>query len=234
MQRPAAQSAPRRLRGLRGEQLGERWRRCGRRSRRTGGRRRARSRTTLSRDAVDLAERAVEARARVRQNVLVLPRGERGQHGRGERLVDLEEVEVLEGQPVAGEQPRHRVRAGAMSSPSWPCTKSTAAASASTTGASDRQVALGGPRRWTRAGRRRRRRSAASSCRPSSSRASASPVPNTGLSFASFSSDVSARRFCVAGQPAVRGDEVVEEAGARRRRRGSGGWRARPRPAPRG
>src|SRR5699024_6022071 len=37
------------------------------------------------------------------------PPGERGQDLRGEGLVDLVEVEVLQGEPVALEQPRHRV-----------------------------------------------------------------------------------------------------------------------------
>ena len=42
--------------------------------------------------------------------LLGLPRRQRGQHHRRERLVDLVEVEVLQAQAVSGQQPRHRVR----------------------------------------------------------------------------------------------------------------------------
>ncbi len=56
-----------------------------------------------------LPERLVQAEALLA--VLVgFPGRQRGQHHRGERLVDLVEVEVLQGQPVAGEQPGYRVR----------------------------------------------------------------------------------------------------------------------------
>ncbi|CAM5744447.1 hypothetical protein MAUB1S_02002 [Mycolicibacterium aubagnense] len=57
---------------------------------------------------VDRPERGVQAEAALA--VLGrLPRRERGQHHRGEGLVNLVEVEVLQRQAVAGQQPRHRV-----------------------------------------------------------------------------------------------------------------------------
>ena len=64
---------------------------------------------TLSFDAVDRAQRGVEAEALLAEH-RVLPRLQRGEHLRGERLVDLVEVEVLQRQAVAREHPRHGVR----------------------------------------------------------------------------------------------------------------------------
>ena len=58
--------------------------------------------------AVDRAERLVEAEA-LAAELGVLPRRERRQDLGGERLVDLEEVEVLEGEAGALEHPRDRV-----------------------------------------------------------------------------------------------------------------------------
>ena len=56
------------------------------------------------RGAVDVELGAVD-----RAEPVLLPRGERGQHLRGERLVDLVEVEVLQRQAGLLEQLRHRV-----------------------------------------------------------------------------------------------------------------------------
>src|SRR3954449_10311184 len=53
--------------------------------------------------AVDRAERTVEAEPPATE-VLVLPRLEGCEHGAGEGLVDLDEVEVVEAQLVAGQQ----------------------------------------------------------------------------------------------------------------------------------
>ena len=57
---------------------------------------------------VDRPERPVEAEP-LRAVRLVLPRGERGQHLGGERLVDLVEVEVAQGETGAGEHARYGV-----------------------------------------------------------------------------------------------------------------------------
>ena len=65
---------------------------------------------TLRRVAVDRAE------------ALLLPGGERGQHLGRERLVDLVEVEVLQRQPGALEQPRDGVDGRHQQRPSSPCT----------------------------------------------------------------------------------------------------------------
>src|SRR6478735_3755452 len=59
--------------------------------------------------AVDRAERCREAEPLLAEH-RVLPRRERGQHLRGERLVDLVVVEVLEREPVALQHPRDGVR----------------------------------------------------------------------------------------------------------------------------
>ena len=61
--------------------------------------------------AVDRTERRVEAEALLAEH-RVLPGLQRGEHLRGERLVDLVEVEVLQGQPLALEHPRDGVGGG--------------------------------------------------------------------------------------------------------------------------
>ena len=76
---------------------------------------------TLSLVAVDRAQRRVEAEALLAED-RVLPRRERGQHLRGERLVDLVEVEVLERQAAARCSIRGTAYAGAISRPSPPWT----------------------------------------------------------------------------------------------------------------
>ena len=109
---------------------------------------------------------------------------------RGERLVDLEEVEVLQRQPVAGQQPGHGERGGhqqpvlrrAQSPRPRPRRRPRAPARA---GRARRPIP-----RWP-AAPPRRRRSAAWSCRPSWS-PRCPGLPKTGLSLASFSSVVSA------------------------------------------
>src|SRR5699024_5505054 len=63
------------------------------------------------RGPVDRAQGLVQAEA-LGAVLVGLPPGERGQDLRGEGLVDLVEVEVLQGEPVALEQPRHRVGGG--------------------------------------------------------------------------------------------------------------------------
>src|SRR3954447_25839516 len=57
---------------------------------------------------IDLAERLVAAEALAAEH-RVGPRLERAEHLRGERLVDLVEVELRQAQPGAREHPRHRV-----------------------------------------------------------------------------------------------------------------------------
>src|SRR3954471_19885 len=59
--------------------------------------------------AVDGAEGLVEAEARLAE-VWILPRLERCEHGRGESLVNLIEVEVLQAQTVSLEETRHGIR----------------------------------------------------------------------------------------------------------------------------
>ena len=66
---------------------------------------------TLSLVAVDGSERGVEAEP-LPAEVLVLPGRQRREHGRGERLVDLVQVEVLQGQALAREHPRDGVCGG--------------------------------------------------------------------------------------------------------------------------
>ncbi len=63
---------------------------------------------TLILSRVDRAERRVQPKALLAE-CGVLPGRERAEHLGGEGLVDLVEVEVLQGQLVALEQPRHRV-----------------------------------------------------------------------------------------------------------------------------
>ena len=71
---------------------------------------------TLSLAAVDRAQRRVEAEALLAEH-RVLPRLERREHLRGERLVDLVEVEVLQRQALAGQHPRHRRTPGPSAGP---------------------------------------------------------------------------------------------------------------------
>ena len=89
---------------------------------------------TLSRDAVDCRGRRPGRGGSAR--ILVLPGGEGAEHGRGEGLVDLEEVEVRRRVRPLRASSRGTAYARAISRPSLPWTKSTAAASASTTAAS--------------------------------------------------------------------------------------------------
>ena len=141
--------------------------------------------------AVDRAQRGVEPELALAER-RVLPRLQRREHGRGERLVDLVEVEVLQAsgrcgpaspasrRPAPSAGPRRRARSRRRRSARRPGARAPA----------------GPARRPTRrrpAGRRRRRRSAGSSWPPSSWRPS--PLPNTGLSVASFSTVESGRRF---------------------------------------
>ena len=79
---------------------------AGRRERMPRGQRRA---VDVELGAVDGAERPIQAEALLAV-LLGLPRRQRGQHHRRERLVDLVVVEILQRQPVAGQQPRHRIR----------------------------------------------------------------------------------------------------------------------------
>ena len=117
---------------------------------------------------VDRPERGVQAEPLLAV-LLGLPRRQRRQHHRGERLVDLVEVEVLQGQPVAGQQPRHRVGRRHQ--------QAVVAVDVVDRGGlavdevrQHRQLCARPPtRRWT-AAPPTRRRSAASSCPPSSSR----------------------------------------------------------------
>ena len=91
-----------------GEQLGERGHdpSAGRRERVPGGQRRA---VDVELVAADRPERAVEPEL-VLAELRRLPRRQRREDLRRERLVDLVVVEVLQRQSVAGEQPRHGVR----------------------------------------------------------------------------------------------------------------------------
>ena len=178
---------------------------------------------TLSLSAVDLAQRRVAPEPLAREH-RVPPRLQRRQHLRGERLVDLVEVEVVEA-------PARCARASA---------------------ASRRRAPSAGPRPCARGRRPRsaRRRSTPAPAarappptpRDASSTAEAPSVsgvelpavivpsapPNTGLSFASFSTDESGAQVLVALEPEVRADQLVEEPALVR---GGHVLRARPRPA---
>ena len=76
---------------------------------------------TLSRERSIGAERLVEPEALLAEH-RVLPGLERRQHLRGERLVDLVEVEVLQREPLALRASAATAYAGAISRPSPPCT----------------------------------------------------------------------------------------------------------------
>jgi hypothetical protein len=70
-----------------------------------GGERRA---CDVEQAGIDRPERGVQAEPLFRER-RVLPRLERGEHRGREGLVDLVEVEVLQREAVALQQPRHRV-----------------------------------------------------------------------------------------------------------------------------
>ncbi len=118
--------------------------------------------------AVDRAQRPVEAEVRLAE-LSVFPGSERGEHLRGERLVDLEEVEVVERQARAGEHLRDGVDRGHQQ----PLVAVDVGHGRGLGVRRGRRAPAGAARRPTRrspAGPSTRRRTAASSCPPSSSR----------------------------------------------------------------
>ena len=169
------------------------------------------------------------------QNAGVLPGGQRGQHGDGEGLVDLVEVEVLQRQLVAGQQARHGVHRCHQQAVGLAVAVHVVdgARSRRRPGAPAPAACARRPtRRWP-AARPTRRRSAAWSCRPSSwRRRRACRTP--GESLASFSSERVGPQVLVAGQAEERRDQVVEEPAVVGRGQVAGGSPRPARPAPRG
>ena len=132
------------------------------------------------------------------------PRRQGGQHLGGERLVDLEEFEVLDAEARALQHPRARRRRA----PSAARPRPAAVLVEEVDGrglvggqvGERRQVRAPRPTPRSRAARSPRRRSAGWSCRPSWWRP-AEPVPKTGFSSASLSAEVPGRRFWSRASP---------------------------------
>ena len=152
----------------------------------------------------------------------VFPGLQRAQHLRGEGLVDLVEVEVLQREAGAVEH----LRDGDGRRHQQPVAADEIVGGVLAVGevGEDRQVARLAPTPRCRAARPRRRRSAASSWRPSACRARI--LSKAGFSVPSFSSVDVGAHVVVAVDAGARHDQIVHVAFDRRRRRAFCGSRS--------